>query len=151
VVVGFPRLRFWAVSIATGHGNHGFPMVVLLGGFHHGRTWKPLGFSHLFLGGFHYGRTWKSPTHGRFCSRLTWKPRISSQLHWFSITVVHGNPEFCCNYGGFPSRSCTETHNFVATTEVFHRGCTWKLGASHHTQTISLMVKHGNPVFPTLG
>ena len=94
MVVGFPRLRFWAVSVAAGHGNHGFPMVVLLGGFHRGRTWKPLGFSRLFLGGFHCGQTWKSPTHGRFFSRPTWKPRISSQLHWFSVTVIHGNPEF---------------------------------------------------------
>jgi hypothetical protein len=94
MVVGFPCLRFWAVSVAPGHGNHGFPMVVLLGGFRRGRTWKPLGFSRLCLGGFHCGRTWKPPTHGRFCSRSTWKPRISSQLHWFSIAVVHGNPEF---------------------------------------------------------
>ena len=150
-VVGFPRLRFWAVSVAAGHGNHGFPMVALLGGFRCGRTWKPPGFSRLCLGGFRRGRTWKPPTHGRFRSRATWKPRISSQLQRFSIAVVHGNPEFRRNYGGFPSRSCTETPNFVATTEVFHRGRTRKLGASHHTQTISLAVGHGNPVFPTLG
>jgi hypothetical protein len=44
-----------------------------------------------------------------------------------------------------------ENPNFVSTTEVFHCGRTRKLGASHHTQMISLTVGHGNPVFPTLG
>jgi hypothetical protein len=44
-----------------------------------------------------------------------------------------------------------ETPNLITTTDLYHHGRTRKLDSSHHTQTISLMVGHGNPVFPTLG
>jgi hypothetical protein len=60
-----------------------------------------------------------------------------------------GNPEFHHSYTGFPSRSYTETPNFVATTEVFHRGHAWKPLISSQLQRFSIAVVHGNSVLPT--
>jgi hypothetical protein len=109
---GFPWLRFWAGSVAAGHGN---PQVS------HACAWAVS----------------VAAGHGN-------PPRMGG----FALGRL-GNPEFRHSYRGFPSRSYTETPNFVATTEVFHRGHTRKPLISSQLQRFSIAVVHGNSVLPT--
>ena len=109
---GFPWLRFWAGSVAAGHGN---PQVS------HACAWAVSA----------------AAGHGN-------PPRMGG----FALGRL-GNPEFRHSYRGFPSRSYTETPNFVATTEVFHRGHARKPLISSQLQRFSIAVVHGNSVLPT--
>ena len=139
----------WAAPIAAGHGSPRFPTLTLGSLLSWSSVSHACDFGRFPLRpdmettGFPWLCFWAGSVVARHGN-----PHVSHACAWaVSTTAGHGNPprmsnftlgrlgnpEFHHNYRGFPSRSCTETPNFVATIEVFHCSHTWKLGASHHS------------------
>jgi hypothetical protein len=147
----------------------GFPDL-RLGHFRPGQTWKPQVSHACDFGRFPLrpdmettGFPWLHFWAGSVAARHG-NPQVSHACAWaVSVAVGHGNPprmggftlgrlgnpEFRHSYRGFPSRSYTETPNFVATTEFFHHGRTRKPLISSQLQRFSIVVVHGNSVLPT--